>query len=181
MMRHNRVSGFVFVCKLTRWDLEAPSKKPDLYWLSSHNVVFIPMIQMPSVKHYKPIAWEVRVLLLFRECDQKGEGHNSGSGRGGGPDPAFPPLFRENSASCTFFISFLNPAFLSWYIIIAGRSAGDPAHISLRFKQRYGTETLKCLSSRILKVKGERRKNMKVFLSSIRFLGIFLLSIYVQL
>ena len=32
---------------------------------------------------------------------------------GGGPDPAFPPLFRENPVSRTFFISFLNPAFLS--------------------------------------------------------------------
>jgi len=41
--------------------------------------------------------------------------------------------------------------------IIAGRSARDPTHISLRFKQRSGTETLKCLSSRILKVKGEKR------------------------
>ena len=28
-----------------------------------------------------------------------------GSGRGG-PDPAFPPLFRENPASRTFFIRF---------------------------------------------------------------------------
>ena len=31
----------------------------------------------------------------------------------GGPDPAFPPLFRENPASRTFFISFPNLAFLS--------------------------------------------------------------------
>ena len=31
----------------------------------------------------------------------------------GGPDPAFPPLFRENPTSRTFFISFPNPAFLS--------------------------------------------------------------------
>jgi len=38
--------------------------------------------------------------------------HVTGSGRGG-PDPAFPPLFRENPASHTFFISFPNPAFLS--------------------------------------------------------------------
>ena len=36
----------------------------------------------------------------------------SGSGLGG-PDPAFPPLFRENPASPTFFISFPNTAFLS--------------------------------------------------------------------
>ena len=36
----------------------------------------------------------------------------SGYGRGG-PDPAFPPLFRENPASPTFFISFPNTAFLS--------------------------------------------------------------------
>ena len=36
----------------------------------------------------------------------------AGSGRGG-PDPAFPPLFRENPASPTFFISFPNTAFLS--------------------------------------------------------------------
>ena len=35
-----------------------------------------------------------------------------GSGRGG-PDPASPPLFRENPASRTFFISFSNFAFLS--------------------------------------------------------------------
>ena len=35
-----------------------------------------------------------------------------GSGRGG-PDPAFAPLFCENPASRTFFISFPNPAFLS--------------------------------------------------------------------
>jgi len=32
---------------------------------------------------------------------------------GGDPDPAFPPLFHENSASRAFFISFPNPAFLS--------------------------------------------------------------------
>ena len=38
--------------------------------------------------------------------------HYSGSGRGS-PDPAFPPLFRVNRASRTFFISFPNPAFLS--------------------------------------------------------------------
>ena len=31
----------------------------------------------------------------------------------GGPDPAFPPVFRENPASPTFFISFPNTAFLS--------------------------------------------------------------------
>ena len=36
----------------------------------------------------------------------------AGSGRDG-PDPAFPPLFRENPASRTFFISFPNPDFLS--------------------------------------------------------------------
>ena len=36
----------------------------------------------------------------------------TGSGRGG-PDPGFPPLFRENPASRTFFMSFSNPAFLS--------------------------------------------------------------------
>ena len=36
----------------------------------------------------------------------------SGSGMGG-PDPAFPPLFRENPVSPTFFISFPNTAFLS--------------------------------------------------------------------
>ena len=34
-------------------------------------------------------------------------------GGGGGPDPAFPPLFCENPASRTFFISFPNTAFLS--------------------------------------------------------------------
>ena len=38
--------------------------------------------------------------------------YERGSGRGG-PDPALPPLFRENPASRTFFISFPNPAFLS--------------------------------------------------------------------
>ena len=38
---------------------------------------------------------------------------STGSGRGGGgPDPAFPPLFRENPASPTFFISFPNTPFL---------------------------------------------------------------------
>ena len=31
----------------------------------------------------------------------------------GGPDPTFPPLFHENPASRTFFISCPNPAFLS--------------------------------------------------------------------
>ena len=36
----------------------------------------------------------------------------TGSGKGG-PDPAFPPLFRENPASRSFFINFPNPAFLS--------------------------------------------------------------------
>ena len=36
----------------------------------------------------------------------------TGSGRGG-PDPAFPPLFRENPTSPTFFISFPNTAFFS--------------------------------------------------------------------
>ena len=30
----------------------------------------------------------------------------------GGPDPAFPPLYRESPASRTFFISFPNPASL---------------------------------------------------------------------
>ena len=34
-------------------------------------------------------------------------------GRGGGPDPAIPPLFHENLASRAFFISFPNPTFLS--------------------------------------------------------------------
>ena len=32
---------------------------------------------------------------------------------GGGPDPAFPPLFHANPASRTFFISFRNPVFPS--------------------------------------------------------------------
>jgi len=31
---------------------------------------------------------------------------------GGGPDLAFPPLFQENPASCTFFVSFPNPTLL---------------------------------------------------------------------
>ena len=36
-----------------------------------------------------------------------------GQGLEGGPDPAFPPLFRKNLASYTFFISFPNPSLLS--------------------------------------------------------------------
>ena len=47
----------------------SPMADPELSW-------FRRWTEFPSGKHYKLIAWEVRVLLLFRECDQKGEGHN---------------------------------------------------------------------------------------------------------
>ena len=52
--------------------------------------------------------WKPSVLFVSLVTGPK----LTGFGRGR-PDPAFPPLFRENPASSTFFISFPNTAFLS--------------------------------------------------------------------
>ena len=50
--------------------------------------------------------------ILSYPCGEEQSGSGMGEGRGG-PDPAFPPLFHENPAFSTFFISFSNSAFLS--------------------------------------------------------------------
>ena len=50
----------------------------------------------------------------------------------GGPNPAFRPLFWENPASRTFFVSFPNPAFLSQKITLKGPISSKANKINAR-------------------------------------------------
>ena len=92
---------------------------PELMSVITRNKNFL-IFSFPTVayfsRNFKIMANKPIKLLLTDDLNSMNTQINktllSGSGRGG-PDPAFLPLFRENPASPTFFISFLNTAFLS--------------------------------------------------------------------
>lgn len=56
--------------------------------------------------------WANQVVCSFWGTSVEERVALTGSGKGA-PDPAFPPLFRENPASRSFFINFPHLAFLS--------------------------------------------------------------------